>query len=431
MGLVSFVLPGALGQDKKPSFPTNEQLRHFRAMANPRLSPDGKHVLVQITDATADGAKSHLWLIDVDGGEPRQLTYSPESDKSGERSGEWMPDGQSILFIAKRGDHTSLFQLPMIGGEAKPFDVKVTPIVDESKAPDAVPPAKAGDKKDDKVEAIGVDVGGYRVAPDGKTIALLISDPQTPGEKKQKDAKADAEWVNHNPHGARLYLLDVATSKLTQAGVPPDVRGATWSPDSAHLAGFVDGPNDVGDLGPAGSLWMVDVKDLAHPAKIPEIPATVRAVTWSADGRALVYEAQAKLDAPPGYGDDFVFDLAGKTSRNLTDGYMGSVGRSEPIALKDGAFLSLAGQGFDGFAAAFKAGSAAPVLVKLPVAVMTSIATNAAQNGWVFLGSDGAHPAALYYSAELHAAQRVLKTPALVPDDLLAVAAKRIEWKIS
>src|ERR1700678_3363324 len=95
----------AQAQEKTTGFPTNEQMRHFRAMANPRLSPDGKRVLVQITDATADGAKSHLWLIDVDGGDPRQLTYSPDSDKGGERSGEWMPDGQSILFVAKRGEH--------------------------------------------------------------------------------------------------------------------------------------------------------------------------------------------------------------------------------------------------------------------------------------------------------------------------------------
>jgi hypothetical protein len=66
------------------SFPNNEQLRRFRAMSDPRLAPDGKRILIRMTDATADGAKSHLWLTGVDGEDPRQLTYSPDVDKRGE-----------------------------------------------------------------------------------------------------------------------------------------------------------------------------------------------------------------------------------------------------------------------------------------------------------------------------------------------------------
>src|ERR1700691_5036711 len=133
------------------SFPNNEQLRRFRAMSDPRLAPDGKRILIRMTDATADGAKSHLWLTGVDGEDPRQLTYSPDVDKRGEYDGEWMPDGQSILFLAKRGENISLYQLPMNGGEAKAFDLKVKPVVDQAKLPDALPPkdqeAKPGDPK--------------------------------------------------------------------------------------------------------------------------------------------------------------------------------------------------------------------------------------------------------------------------------------------
>ena len=69
-------------------FPNNEQLRRFKTMSDPRLAPDGKRILISITEATADGAKSHLWLTGVDGEEPRQLTYSPDADKRGEYEGE-------------------------------------------------------------------------------------------------------------------------------------------------------------------------------------------------------------------------------------------------------------------------------------------------------------------------------------------------------
>ncbi len=135
--------------DKPPAFPTNEQMRHYKGMSDPQLSPDGKLVLVRIADATADGAKGHIWLVDVGGGAARQLTYSPAGDKRGEQRAQWMPDGKSVLFLAHRGEHTQLYRLPMDGGEAKVFDLKAAPLADESKREGALPPVTAPAKKDD------------------------------------------------------------------------------------------------------------------------------------------------------------------------------------------------------------------------------------------------------------------------------------------
>src|ERR1700677_3487401 len=241
-----------------PSFPTNEQLRRFKTMSDPRLAPDGKRILIRITDETADGAKSHLWLTGVGGEDPRQLTYSPDVDKRGEHDGEWMPDGQSILFLAKRGENISLYQLPMKGGEAKPFELKIKPVVDQAKLPDALPPKDEGGKSSDtpgnlKKSAsdsgeVPIDVAGYQVSPDGKYIAIIANDPQTPGEKAQKEAKADAQWVNHDPHGSRLYLLDVGTGKLMPLPVEPDVHHAYWTTDSSKLLVVAEAMNGAGDL---------------------------------------------------------------------------------------------------------------------------------------------------------------------------------------
>src|SRR3954462_13957321 len=113
------------------AFPSNEDMRHFRSVSDPRLSPDGKAVLFRVTDSTADGGRSHLWLTDVANNSTRQLTFSPATDKRGERASEWMPDGASILFLAKRDEHTQLHRLPIIGGgEAQAFDLTVVPTVD-------------------------------------------------------------------------------------------------------------------------------------------------------------------------------------------------------------------------------------------------------------------------------------------------------------
>src|SRR5580692_245049 len=131
-------------------FPTSEDLRHLKALGAPLLSPDGKLVLFTVTEATVDGAKTHLWLAPTAGSQDkaRQITFSAPSDKRGERGGQWAADGSAIYFLAKRGEKTQLFRLDMRGGEASPYDLKVLPAVDESKLPGAIPPpGTALDKK--------------------------------------------------------------------------------------------------------------------------------------------------------------------------------------------------------------------------------------------------------------------------------------------
>jgi pimeloyl-ACP methyl ester carboxylesterase len=120
-------------------FPSNEDLRHLRAISGPRLSPDGRSVLIEVSDPTAQGGRGHLWLVDLQANTARQLTYSIPGQKEGEFGGEWMPDGNAILFLAHRGLYTQLYELPMNGGEAHPFDIKLLPPVDESSAPGAIP----------------------------------------------------------------------------------------------------------------------------------------------------------------------------------------------------------------------------------------------------------------------------------------------------
>gem|GEM_PF-480689 len=443
------------GQDKAVAptagaltFPTNEQMRQYRGMGDPRLSPDGQRVLVQITDATAEGAKSHLWLVEVGGGKARQLTYSPAADKRGESGGEWMPDGQSVLFLAKRGEHTSLYRLPMNGGEAKAFVLKVPVIADESKVAGALPPAKETkdkEKAEAKSEPVEVDVASFRIAPDGKMVALVVSDPQTPGEKKAKDAKADADWVDHGLHRTRLYLMSLddlmspeakgeeskdgeeKPEKLTLVGVPVDVHGAAWSADSTRLVVDAEEPNGVEELGPAGSIWVVTASDAAHPVKLAELPKTAGNVVWSRDGLGLVYLAQAKRDAPPGYADLYEYTLATKAVRDLTDGFEGSVGHQQPIALADGGVLEGVETGVEAGVMRYSAAGKAEA-VKLPVAAVAAVETNAAQNGWVFVGSSGGRETELLYAAELGGEAKVLATPELAPKGVRTVAPKRISW---
>ncbi|HWT64770.1 MAG TPA: hypothetical protein VN151_01550, partial [Terracidiphilus sp.] len=271
-------------------FPTTDDLRHLKAMSAPLLSPDGKQALFTVTESTADGAKAHLWLAPVDGKEKaRQITFGPPADKRGEHGAQWAADGGAIYFVAKRGEHSQLFRLDLRGGEAQPFEMKIAPPVDESKEKGAIPPPDAEKKTDDKKpeekkpaekkdETLEIDVAGYAISTDGKWLAVWARDPETPGEKKQKDAKADAEWVNHEKHATRLYLAAMKADgtldgALKVVPVSPDVRGAEWSPTADRLLVFTEAPNDLGDLGPAGAAWLVDATAPEKAAKIDAIPA--------------------------------------------------------------------------------------------------------------------------------------------------------------
>jgi dipeptidyl aminopeptidase/acylaminoacyl peptidase len=407
-------------------FPSNEDLRHVRSMAQPRLSPDGRSVLIQITDATADGAKSHIWLVDVLANTARQLTWTPAGEKHGESSAEWMPDGSSVLFLAHRGEHTQLFQLPMNGGEAHPFEVKIVPPVDESKEPGAIPPAKDNATPPAKTEPIECDVERYFIAPDGRNIAILVRDPETPGEKKEHDDKADAVWVDHNPHGSRLYLLDPANGKITPVAVPPDVENVAWTKQSDKLLAISEGMNNAADLAPAATAWVVSLTDLAHPAQLKTIPATVGAAAWSEDGAHLSFLAQSQADAPPGYEDLYEFTVADGSVHNLSDGFTGSLSHTVPIA-EGGGVLEGVANGVHTSYMRFAGDRREPLAFS--TSTVTQLNTNAKQMGWVWIGSSGNQPPALYYAEKLGTGTRTLNTPNLLPGAWTEVAPQVVTWK--
>lgn len=422
----------ARAADAPALLPSNEVMRHYRSLRDPQLSPDGTRALLQVSDSTADGGKSHLWLIDVGGGPPRQLTYSPEADKRGEHDGTWLPDGQAVLFLAHRGEHTSLYELPMNGGEARALDIKVRPSVDTSKDADALPPAKPAPSGQSaapskQAQPLPLDIDHYQVSPDGAWIALVAHDPQTPGEKQQQDAKADADWVDHDPHGSRLYLLHRASSQITAVPVPADVQAVAWKPDSAELLVLVEAPHDLDDLGPAGSAWRVAVAHLDHPAKITAIPATVDAAVWSLDGRSILYTAQARADTPPGYLDLYQLDLGKRRTRDLTDGLAGSLAYAAPVSLTGGGIAALVQQDLEAHVALYPREGPAQI-VPGPVAVALTLSTNLRRSGWLLLGSSGGHPTGLYYAGKLTGDFKPLKTPAVSPEHVLSVVPKRIRW---
>src|ERR1700733_542709 len=405
-------------------FPSNEALRHLKKISDPQLAPDGTEIVACIADGAADGGKSHLWLISTTGAAARQLTFSTDADKGGEDSGQWMPDGRSILFLAHRGEHKSLFSLPMNGGEARTVKTRVHPQVDLSTRKDALPSSQPA-----AAEGQEVDVIAYRISPDGRTIAFTAKDPVTPGEKKQIEGKADARWVDHDEHGSRIYLLNSATEKITPVAIPVEIHDFMWSPDGLQLLVIAQPPNHSSDLGPDRSLWMATLEDPEHPRRVAPLPSTIESAAWSLDGRSIWYLAQAARDAPPGDLDLYRYEALTQTNRNVSRDQPWSLRGARPIALADRSAVVLAEQGLEMPAMRYPGDGARPTTLRLPMQVIDAAVTNTTRNAWAFLGSSGGQSPQLYYSTDLDGQARKLVLPAMGTDTLRSSVPKRIEWK--
>ncbi len=429
-------------------FPSTDDLRHVKAVGGPQLSPDGTQVLFTVTDATADGARSHIWIVSATGGADtlRQLTFSPPADKRGERDAQWAPDGGAIFFLAHRGEHTQLFRLDLRGGEAAPYDLKVMPAVDESKEKNAIPPAsaenkdeakKADEKKLDekKDHPLLIDVSGYALSADGKGLAVWARDPETPGEKKEKDAKADADWVNHDPHGTRLYLADMKPDgaldgALKPVGVAPDVRMAAWAQASDRLLVITEPMNDASDLGPAGKAFMVDAASPEKTTKLSAIPPTVRRAVWSPDDSTIVFAAQTPEDAPPGYDELFALPMQTTMVVPLSAGFAGQLNPSVLYFTPDGALIAQAGVGTRLTPVRLTLnGSKPPQAIDLGAAVVTGLNTNRRQTGWVWLAESGGEPVELCTAAKLGDGCTALPMPELTPKNLRSFEPELVQWK--
>jgi TolB protein len=72
------------------------------------VSPDGKQIAFNSTKS----GTTNVWVVPVDGGEPRQLTF--DSEAMGWQS--WSPDGKLIAIETKRGEDTHLMIMPADGG---------------------------------------------------------------------------------------------------------------------------------------------------------------------------------------------------------------------------------------------------------------------------------------------------------------------------
>ncbi len=107
------------GEAKTPI--THETVWLMKRVGAPAVSPDGKWVVVSVTEPAYDDKSqvSDLWILPAAGGEkPRRLTYT----KAAESGVDWSPDSRRIAFASRReGDEAAQIYVLDVsqGGEAQ------------------------------------------------------------------------------------------------------------------------------------------------------------------------------------------------------------------------------------------------------------------------------------------------------------------------
>ncbi len=290
-------------------------------VSDPRTSPDGRHVAYDLRTVDYDANKAHhgIWVIDLDAkaAAPRRLAVS-DREASNPR---WSPDGKQLYFLSDRSGGDQVWRTDAAGADA----VQVT--------------------------RLPLDVGAFRLSPDGKRIVVSMAvfpDAEDPAATKarmnaKKTSKAsgalyDKLFVRHWDawaDGTRNHLftldLDAAGAAMgaptpLMAGFDGDAPGKPFggdedfdlSPDgrtvyfSARLAGASEPWSTNFDLYATPIDGSTPLKDLTA-----DNPAWDASPVVSPDGRMLAYRAQKR----PGFESDrfgvWVMDLKTGARREI------------------------------------------------------------------------------------------------------------------
>jgi dipeptidyl aminopeptidase/acylaminoacyl peptidase len=236
-------------------------------VADPRLSPDGRHVAFVVTriDREENEYRSAIWIAATDGSAPpRQLTSGLKADAAPRFS----PDGTRLAFVSNRdSERKQLYVLPLQGGEPLRLSDLPEDVGDPAWAPDSMRLAFAARVRDDAYEE-----------EDEKR--------RPPRRFTRLQFKFDNEgWTGDRRRHLFVCPADgsAAPTQLTSGDF--EDSHPSWSPDGARIV-FVSSRGDDWDLEPVSHLYLV-APEGGEPEQLTSGDNVYSVPSWSPDGGAI------------------------------------------------------------------------------------------------------------------------------------------------
>jgi hypothetical protein len=201
-------------------------------------APSWSHSGTQLAYLSDETGSNQVWIMDPDGGNPRQITNDGGPDQITYVA--WSADDQSLIATVGAGDQARLMTVPATGGDLAPF----------MDAPASDPAVSA----DGRIVYTTVGHGNDLVAvnPDGSTVAVASSADDEDVASIAPNGTLVAYQAGQSPN-RRIETALIDGGAPTQVQTPPgDASDPVWSPDGSQIALVIDD-------GTTQSVWVVDL----------------------------------------------------------------------------------------------------------------------------------------------------------------------------
>ena len=263
---------------------TPEDLWSFGRLSEVQLSPDKTKVLYGVTyyDVKTNKSTSDLYLVNVSGGEPVNLTKTPDASES---NGVFHPTNGKIYFLSSVNDEMQIFSISMKGSERK------------------------------QVSNIKGGVNGFIISPDGNNVMYI------------QDVKIDTTPSEIYPDlpNVNVRIIDNLMYR----------HWNEWS-NYTYSHPFITSIDKKGNI-PAG-------KDIM-PGERYDTPIKpfggLEQINWSYDGKKLAYACKKQIGkeyALSTNSDIYVYDLSSGKTEDISTFNLGY--DHDPVFSPDGKYIA-------------------------------------------------------------------------------------------